>query len=250
MRVSRLYVNLPLASGQTLDLDEDGAHYLRTVLRLKPGGALVLFNGGGWEYDAVVIEASRNRVAVSLGAARQRSVESPLTVVLGLSIARAERMDWALQKSVEMGVNRITPLLAERCVVQLQGDKHAQKAAHWQKILQHAAEQSGRTVVPVLEPVSQPADWVPMQQGLKIFLDPYAETGLRHLHPAAGLVTLLSGPEGGFSDRERQAAQTAGFIPVRLGQRILRTETASLAALAAVQTLWGDYAVGANHARE
>lgn len=241
MRISRLYINLPLMTGQTLNLDEDSAHYLRTVLRLTPGAELTLFNGDGSDYDAVVIEASRNRVAVRLEAVRERSVESPLTVALGLAISRADRMDWALQKAVELGIKRITPLLTERCVVQLKGDKAAQKTQHWLKILSHAAAQSGRTLVPLLDAAQPLADWAQQQQhGLKIFLDPYAATGLKQLQPQQGLVTLLSGPEGGFTDWERQTAQAAGFIPVRLGQRILRTETASLAALAAVQTLWGD----------
>ncbi|MGR8933718.1 MAG: 16S rRNA (uracil(1498)-N(3))-methyltransferase [Gammaproteobacteria bacterium] len=242
MRIARLYVHLPLTAGQTVDLDQDCAHYLRTVLRLSTGAALVLFNGNGCDYDAVVTDTGRSRVAVCVKAKRQRSVESPLAVTLGLSISRAERMDWALQKAVELGVSHITPLLAERCVVQLKGDKIAQKTAHWRKILHHAAEQCGRTVLPILSPPQQPADWASQQQGLKIFLDPYAATGLRQLHPEAGLVALLSGPEGGFTDWERQTAQIAGFIPVRLGPRILRTESAALAALAAVQTLWGDLA--------
>lgn len=242
MRVSRLYVNLPLNPGQTLELDDDSAHYLCTVLRLTKGSALLLFNGDGRDYEAVVTDAGRNRVAVRLGTVKQHSVESPLTVALGLSISRADRMDWALQKSVEMGVSRIAPLLTERCIVHLKGDKAAQKAAHWQKIIRHAAEQSGRTILPSLDEAMHLADWCPQQQGLKIFLDPYAETGLKQLQPREGWVTLLSGPEGGFSDWERQLAQAAGFTPVRLGQRILRTETASLAALAAVQTLWGDFA--------
>lgn len=240
MRISRLYVNLPLTTGHVLDLDENSAHYLRTVLRLTKGAALVLFNGDGHEYDAAVCEASRNHVAVQVGEARQRNVESPLQVVLGLAISRADRMDWALQKSVELGVNRITPLLTERCVVQLKGDKSAQKTEHWQKIIHHAAEQSGRTIIPLLGAPQQLADWCTQQQGLKIFLDPYATASLKQLHPENGQVTLLSGPEGGFSDCERQTAKAAGFTPIRLGQRILRTETASLAALAAVQSLWGD----------
>jgi 16S rRNA (uracil1498-N3)-methyltransferase len=231
-----------LASGHRLDLDEESAHYVRTVLRLKKGAMLIVFNGDGRDYACELTDVSRNRVAVQLGAVRQRSVESPLTVALGLAISRADRMDWALQKSVELGVNRITPLLTERCIVQMKGDKTAQKTAHWQKILQHAAEQSGRTVLPLLEPAQELPVWVPQQQGLKIFLDPYAQTGLKQLQAQQERVTLLSGPEGGFSDWERQAAQIAGFIPVRLGNRILRTETASLAALAAVQTLWGDFA--------
>ena len=151
-------------------------------------------------------------------------------------------MDLAVQKSVELGVNSLTPLLTERCVVQLRGDKQQQRLAHWHKIVQHAAEQCGRTLLPELNPVSGLNDWLGAQQGLKIFLDPYAQSSLADMHPEGMSVTLLSGPEGGFADHERELAKAAGFIPVKLGRRILRTETASLAALSAVQMLWGDFA--------
>ncbi|MFA5018958.1 MAG: 16S rRNA (uracil(1498)-N(3))-methyltransferase, partial [Methylobacter sp.] len=170
-----------------------------------------------------------------------RSVESPLQVTLGLGISRGDRMDLTVQKAVELGVNHITPLLTERCVVQFKGEKKPQRLLHWQKIVQHAAEQSGRTSLPALLEVEQLQNWLGNQQGLKVFLDPYAETTLSELKPETMKVTLLTGPEGGFSNQERDAAKASGFIPVRLGSRILRTETASLAALAAVQMLWGDF---------
>jgi len=150
-------------------------------------------------------------------------------------------MDLTVQKAVELGVNHITPLLTERCVVQFKGEKKPQRLLHWQKIVQHAAEQSGRTTLPPLLEVEQLQNWVGNQQGLKVFLDPYAETTLSELKPETMKVTLLTGPEGGFSNQERDAAKASGFIPVRLGSRILRAETASLAALAAVQMLWGDF---------
>ncbi|MBT9098231.1 16S rRNA (uracil(1498)-N(3))-methyltransferase [Methylovulum psychrotolerans] len=241
MRVSRLYTALPLAQGDTIDLDDDSGHYLRTVLRLKKADELILFNGDGGEYLARVEEVGRKAVAVAIGARQERSVESPLQVNLGLGIARGDRMDWSVQKAVELGVNRITPLMTERCVVQFKGEKKPQRLLHWQKIVQHAAEQSGRTVVPALTEIAPLASWVGQQQGLRVFLDPYAQTSLAQLQPEAMQVTLLTGPEGGFSAQEREIAQAAGFIPVRLGSRILRTETASLTALAAVQMLWGDF---------
>ncbi|ASF44963.1 16S rRNA (uracil(1498)-N(3))-methyltransferase [Methylovulum psychrotolerans] len=241
MRVSRLYTALPLAQGDTIDLDDDSGHYLRTVLRLKKADELILFNGDGGEYLARVEEVGRKAVAVAIGVRQERSVESPLQVNLGLGIARGDRMDWSVQKAVELGVNRITPLMTERCVVQFKGEKKPQRLLHWQKIVQHAAEQSGRTVVPALTEIAPLASWVGQQQGLRVFLDPYAQTSLAQLQPEAMQVTLLTGPEGGFSAQEREIAQAAGFIPVRLGSRILRTETASLTALAAVQMLWGDF---------
>lgn len=241
MRISRLYTPTPLATGKHIELDDDNGHYVRTVLRLKKDDPIILFNGHGGEYLCVVAEVSRKTVSVTVGQWRGRSVESPLQVTLGLGISRGDRMDLTVQKSVELGVNRITPLLTERCVVQFKGEKKPQRLLHWQKIVQHAAEQSGRTALPPLLEVESLQNWVSNQQGLKIFLDPYAETTLMALKPETMKVALLTGPEGGFSHNERDLAKASGFIPVRLGARILRTETASLAALAAVQMLWGDF---------
>ncbi len=241
MRVSRLYTSAPLATGKLIELDDDNGHYVRTVLRLKKDAHIILFNGHGGEYLCTVAEVSRKAVLINVEQWSDRSVESPLQVTLGLGISRGDRMDLTVQKAVELGVNHITPLLTERCVVQFKGEKKPQRLLHWQKIVQHAAEQSGRTSLPPLLEVEQLQNWLGNQQGLKVFLDPYAETTLSELKPEAMKVTLLTGPEGGFSNQERDAAKASGFIPVRLGSRILRTETASLAALAAVQMLWGDF---------
>ncbi len=241
MRVSRLYTPVPLSKGRVIELDDEGGHYIRTVLRLRKDSDIILFNGNGVEYQSRLTDVNRKAVVVAIGEKINRSVESPLTVTLGLSISRGDRMDFSVQKAVELGVNTITPLVTERCVVQLTDDKKSQRLAHWQKIVHHAAEQSGRTCLPDLTPVKSLPDWLPSQHGLKVFLDPHATTTLSQLQPENLHVTLLTGPEGGFSDIERKTAKAAGFIPVRLGARILRTETASLAALAAVQMLWGDF---------
>ncbi|WP_340122868.1 16S rRNA (uracil(1498)-N(3))-methyltransferase [Methylobacter svalbardensis] len=249
MRVSRLYTPAPLVTGQLIELDDDNGHYVRTVLRLKKDAEVILFNGQGGEYLCAVSEVSRKAVLVAVEQWIDRSVESPLQVILGLGISRGDRMDLTVQKAVELGVNQITPLLTERCVVQFKGEKKPQRLLHWQKIVQHAAEQSGRTTLPALPEVELLQNWVGKQQGLKVFLDPYAETTLTELKPEttkacperSRRVTLLTGPEGGFSNQERELAKASGFIPVRLGARILRTETASIAALAAVQLLWGDF---------
>ena len=241
MRVSRLFLPVPLQQGGIIELDEDSGHYLRTVLRLKKAASITLFSGQGGEYSGEVLEVSRKRVTVHVKQRIERSVESPLTITLGLAVSRSDRMDLTLQKSVELGVNGITPLLTERCVVQLKSEKQQQKSRHWQKIVQHAAEQSGRTFMPQVNQPEQLENWIDGQQGLKVILDPRAENNLTTLQPEQNTVTLLSGPEGGFSNQERQMAMTAGFIPVCMGNRILRTETAALAAIAAVQTLWGDF---------
>lgn len=241
MRVSRLYVDAPLNAGGRIELDGDAAHYVRSVLRLKQDQAIVLFNGLGGEYLGRFSEVSRKYVRVEIEQFSDRDVESPLVVVLGMGISRGDRMDWAVQKAVELGVNQLIPLMTERCVTKLSGDKKQQRLRHWQHIVQHAAEQSGRTRLPDMAEIAELAEWVGQQQGLRVFLDPYAEQTLADCRPENNQITLLSGPEGGFSDRERQLAKAAGFIPVRMGARILRTETAVLSALSAVQTLWGDF---------
>ena len=241
MRISRLYTTAALQIGKILELDDDNAHYARSVLRLKNDAPIILFNGTGGEFLGKVVEVSRKNVRVELETFIERSVESNLKIQLGLGISRGDRMDFSVQKAVELGVTSITPLITERCVVQFKDEKKSQRWQHWQKIIQHAAEQSGRTVLPDFEDVSTLNSWVAEQGGLKVFLDPYAEKNLAQLTPGSNSVTLLTGPEGGFSSAERDLAKAAGFIPVRLGARILRTETASLAALSAVQMLWGDF---------
>jgi len=232
-----------LAAGKHIELDDENAHYVRTVLRLKKDAEIILFNGAGGEYLCTVGEVSRKTVQIAINKWLDRSVESPLLVTLGLGISRGDRMDFSVQKAVELGVNHMTPLLTERCVVQFKGEKKPQRLLHWQKIVQHAAEQSGRTTLPELTDIEYLQQWVSKQKGLKVFLDPYAELTLPDINPIDMQVTLLTGPEGGFSDQEREIAKVAGFIPVRLGSRILRTETASLAVLAAVQMLWGDFSI-------
>lgn len=246
MRISRLYVAMPLVLHKTIELDEDSAHYLRTVLRLKKAQTITLFNGEGGEYLGQTLEVSRKRVLIELQSFTERSVESNLQVILGLGMSRGDRMDFAVQKSVELGVAQITPLQTERCVMKLNAEKGQNKLRHWQKIAQHATEQSGRTLRPQLHDIENFATWVNQQAGLKVFLDPFATQILTQLQPEDKRVTLLAGPEGGFSEQERAIAKQAGFIPVQLGQRILRTETAALAALTAVQVLWGD--LGAKNA--
>jgi len=241
MRISRLFVEQPLNVGSRIELNEDAAHYVRSVLRLREDQTLILFNGSGGEYHGRFSEVSRKAVRVEIEQFIERDIESPLQIKLGMGISRGDRMDWAVQKAVELGVNQLTPLTTERCVVKFNDDKKLQRQQHWQHIVQHAAEQSGRTRLPTLLPVERLSDWLAQQQGLRVFLDPYAAHSLADLQPQQATVTLLSGPEGGFSEAERQLATAAGFVPVRMGARILRTETAVLSALTAVQTLWGDF---------
>ncbi len=241
MRVSRLFVASVLTIGKHIELDEAAAHYVRSVLRLIQADSIVLFNGTGGDYRCRLAEVSRKTVRVEIEEFLDRDVESPLNVRLGIGISRGDRMDWAVQKAVELGVNHVTPLVTERCVIKFSDDKKQQRLVHWQNIIQHAAEQSGRTRLPELCEIATLPNWSSLQQGLKVFLDPLAEQSLRDLPANTRQITLLSGPEGGFSAQEREIAKAAGFVPVRMGARILRTETAVLAALAAVQMLWGDF---------
>ena len=242
MRISRLYANDTLRINEVINLDDDNAHYARSVLRLKNDAQIILFNGQGGEFLGRVVEVSRKNVRVELQKFIDRSVESNLKIQIGLGISRGDRMDFSVQKAVELGATKITPLITERCVVHFKDEKKSQRWQHWQKIIQHAAEQSGRTVLPEFDEIATFGTWTATQSsGLRIFLDPYAQTSLAQLTPENNEVTLLTGPEGGFSNTERDAAKLAGFTPVRLGARVLRTETASLAALATVQMLWGDF---------
>lgn len=240
MRISRLYVNQALAVQETIQLNEDSAHYLRSVLRAKQGHIVILFNGKGGEYHGEITEITRKQILVTLIKFDPRSAESNLDITLGIGISRGERMEFSIQKSVELGVNQISPLVTEHCVVNIKEDKKQKKQEHWQKIAQNAAEQSNRTINPLLNPICELEHWTKTQTGMKIFLDPYADKSLSQLQLDDMQITLLAGPEGGFSDQERELAKAAGFIPVRLGPRILRTETAALTALTAVQFLWGD----------
>ena len=242
MRISRLYANDTLRINETINLDDDNAHYARSVLRLNNDAQIIVFNGQGGEFFGRVVEVSRKNVRVELQEFIDRSVESNLKIHIGLGISRGDRMDFSVQKAVELGATKITPLITERCVVQFKDEKKSQRWQHWQKIIQHATEQSGRTVLSEFDEISPLGAWVATQQsGLRIFLDPYAPTSLAQLTLDNNEVILLTGPEGGFSSAERDAAVLAGFTPVKLGARVLRTETASLAALATVQMLWGDF---------
>ena len=241
MRISRLYVTGALNSGTTLELNETSAHYVRSVLRLSKGSKLVLFNGGGIDYSAVLSLVSRRSVCAQIEDGQARNCESPLKISLGLGISRGERMDLAIQKSVELGVNRVIPLITERCVVKFSDkERSEQKRLHWQKIAQHACEQCGRSTLPsVAQPLSL-SGWLSNATGFKFLLDPNAETSLKQLSPDDPEICILSGPEGGFSPAERETAARAGFATVRMGPRILRTETAALTAVAVAQALWGD----------
>lgn len=240
MRVSRFYCNQPLASGE-LGLDGDLAHYISRVLRLGAGAPVQLFNGSGQEWPGTVLEAGKRQVRLRLDQPLDGQPESPLHTHLGQVMSRGERMDWAIQKAVELGVNEITPLLSERCEVKLQGERADKRQSHWQQVAISACEQCGRSRVPVVHAPQPLEAWLDgLAAELKLVLHHRTEQSLISLDKPASLA-LLIGPEGGLSSGEIAQAETRGFIAASFGPRVLRTETAPVVALSVCQHLWGDF---------
>ncbi|MGR9107993.1 MAG: 16S rRNA (uracil(1498)-N(3))-methyltransferase [Gammaproteobacteria bacterium] len=240
MRVPRVYLPVTLRPGISVELDADNSHHVRSVLRLKQGESLRLFNGSDSEYHAVLTGLGKKSVTLEVGQADPCNTESPLPIHFGLAISRGERMDFAIQKSVELGVSSITPLFTERCVVKLDPERAGHKQAHWQRIAVNASEQSGRARVPAIGKPGSYDSWLKSCRDLKIFLDPFATRSLDDLGETPRSVYLVSGPEGGFTPGERELAIQAGFLGIRLGSRILRAETAALVGIALIQARWGD----------
>jgi 16S rRNA (uracil1498-N3)-methyltransferase len=242
MRVTRCHVENPLAVGQTLSLPEEAANHLVRVMRLREGDGCVLFNGDGHDYRATLVVVGKRDAQVRIDAALAVANESPLHITLLQGIARGEKMDLILQKATELGVNAIVPVNAERTEVKLDAARAEKRLAHWNSVVVSACGQSGRARVPsVAAPQSllDAARQVPAE-ALKLTLDPLGEHRLSTLQPASGGVVIAIGPEGGWSPRDRQALAEADFQGLQLGPRILRTETAGLAAIAAVQARLGD----------
>jgi len=238
----RFYLDQTLAPGARFSLPPGPARHAARALRLAAGDVITLFDGRGGEYAARIERIHRDEVAVSVGGFVDVERESPLQVVLAQGISSGERMDYTLQKAVELGVAAIQPIAARRSVVKLAGERSERRLAHWQAVVAAACEQCGRNrVPPVATPLSL-ANWLATPRaGRLLFLSPSAATRLADLPPPTATDSLVAGPEGGFEGDELAALEAVGAIPVRLGPRVLRTETAALAALAAMQTLWGDF---------
>lgn len=242
MRIPRIYQPGLLAAGAETELAEDAANHVGRVLRMQAGAELVLFNGDGFNYPAQIIESGKKNVRVKIVAANNNPVESPLRIHLGQGISRGDRMDFAIQKAVELGVTEITPLFTERCGVKLDAERLQKRTEQWQKIAISACEQSGRSVVPTVHPALSLDKWLAQNTNeLKLTLDPWAKDTIKTLMPVSAL-RLVIGPEGGFSDREVALTTQAGFVAVQLGPRVLRTETAALTAISALQLQMGDLA--------
>ncbi|MBS0044361.1 16S rRNA (uracil(1498)-N(3))-methyltransferase [Shewanella sp. M16] len=241
MRVPRIYQPQPLAINQQLNLDEDGAAHIGKVLRMGNGEHISLFNGDGNDYLAEIVDAGKKHVTVKLLSCEANLSESPLNLHLGQVISRGDRMEFTIQKSVELGVNTITPLFSDRCGVKLNGERLEKKIQQWQKIVVSACEQSGRSQVPVVRPAMDLHDWCSEPtSALKLNLHPRAAHGINGLDLAHTRVRLLIGPEGGLSTEEIAMTETYQFTDVLLGPRVLRTETASLTAITALQLRFGD----------
>ena len=243
MRISRIYADQSLSGGNTVCLNPETSHYILRVLRLRPGDPLILFNGDGSEYQATLRESNKRQAVLAVGEAHRPRRESSLHILLGQAVSRGERMDLVLQKSVELGVARVAPLWTERTQVQLSGGRLENRLAHWRGIVRSACEQSGRVLLPALEDIVPLSEWLTLQgthaTGHKLVFHPSGELTLRELEPRAH-ASVLIGPEGGLTEDEIGLAEACGFQRIRLGPRVLRTETAALAALTALQALWGD----------
>jgi len=245
MRLTRSFVDMPLAVGMRVVLPEDAAAHLVRVLRLSEGDACALFNGDGRDYGARLLSANKRGVEAEVVDAREIGNESPLRIVLLQGIARGEKMDLILQKATELGVSAIVPVVAERTEVKLDAQRSEKRVAHWRNVVVSACEQSGRARIPQL---ATPATLAAAAAGRsiapdasKLILDPNGEhTSDSLAPPGSGGVAIAIGPEGGWSPRDRDTLRAAGFVGLRLGPRVLRTETAGLAAIAALQSRFGD----------
>lgn len=242
---TRLFVSGELFNGAALTLEGDKARYLGRVLRLRPGDDVCVFNGEGPERSAVIEAISRNTVTLRVGASRETNTETPLRVHLVQGVSRGERMDFVIQKATELGVKRVTPVLTEYGVVKLDTKRAEKRREHWQGVAQSACEQSGRIRVPLIDAPVPLKTWFgnqPADIDAQLVLRPGAGAPLAGIEAPSTKVCLLIGPEGGFSNTEYEDADIAGFRAVSLGPRVLRTETAAVAALSVLQSKWGDLA--------
>jgi 16S rRNA (uracil1498-N3)-methyltransferase len=243
-RTPRLFVDAELGPQAGFALPEDAAHHAARVLRLREGDLVMLFDGRGGEYEAILTMPGRGQVLAAIGPRLDVERESPLAVTLVQGVSSGEKMDFTIQKAVELGVAAIQPVLAEKSLVRLSAEREEKKLAHWKRVAVAACEQCGRNRVPAIRN-AVPVDAycrVPAESSLRLLLSPMGKTGLREMAPTIGhAVTIAAGPEAGFSENEERMLARAGFVAVRLGRRILRTETAALAALAALNALAGDF---------
>lgn len=250
MSAPRIHIPPPLTPDSETTLPVGAFRHLVQVLRLGAGDALTVFDGVGGEYPAQLSTVNKRDARVRLGARQPCNRESPLRMTLVQGVSKGERMDWTLQKAVELGAAAVLPVITQRCNVRLDGERWQKKMDHWRGIMISACEQSGRNRLPDLLEVQTLAQYLeqPRDDGLSLTLAPGSGCGLRELAPA-GRISLLIGPEGGLSDAEIAHSLQRGFVGIEMGPRILRTETAGIAALAAIGALWGDLGAGSDSLR-
>jgi 16S rRNA (uracil1498-N3)-methyltransferase len=242
MPLPRIHCDVRLGPGAQLALAPEAAQHVAKALRLKAGDSIVVFDGRGGEYDAAITRIDKHRVDVKVGAWRDAEAESPLAVGLVQGLPESDKMDWIIQKAVELGVAWIQPIICDRSVVRLSAERAAKREAHWRRVAVAACEQSGRNHVPEVRATLAFQGWIAMPaEATRWVLTPGAPPLAGEARPA-GALELVVGPEGGLSERESDLVLSRGSIPVSLGPRVLRTETAPLAALAAINALWGDFA--------
>jgi 16S rRNA (uracil1498-N3)-methyltransferase len=241
MPVPRILVDLPLEKTERIILPARPSRHLVQVLRLRAGDPLILFNGDGRDFPGRLVIPTKDAGVVELDEPTEEEPTPKLQIHLGIGVSKGERMDWVIQKAVELGVTRITPLFTKRTVSRLAGERLQRRRQHWRGILEAACEQCGRRRVPELGESRSLAQWIAQRHPFPLLLDHRGDVVLAELPAPEGAMTLLVGPEGGLDPEERASLMRAGFTAVRLGPRILRTETAPLAAIAAIQTLWGDF---------
>lgn len=241
MTEPRIYVNLDLREGEAVTLPDHAYHHLVVVLRRVRDDSVTLFNGRGGEYGVTIESLAKKSVTVRVREFRNLERESPLNITLAQAVSKGERMDYTIQKAVELGVTAIQPLVTDHVVVRLSAERWERKLEHWQSIAVAACEQSGRTRVPKIAPVLELRDWLNAlpANALKLVLSP-GVTPAGKVKRRDEAVVLLVGPEGGLSDMEQKLSDLSGFSALSLGPRILRTETAGVAALVMIQSMWGD----------
>lgn len=237
----RIFVTSKLSSNQKIILDLSISHRILQVLRLRINDQLTLFNDAGGEFSATLISVDKQRACVTVGDFIARNNESPLPIHLGQGISRGEKMDFTIQKAVELGVSTITPLFTKYCNVKLQDERLTKRLQHWQQVAISAAEQSGRCYVPKILPAQTVDAWCSSAGDLRLLLDPIANNKIGDIKEQPKSVAILVGPEGGLSDEEILVAKQYEFLGVALGPRILRTETAALTAISMLQAKWGDF---------
>ena len=241
MPLPRIHCDQRLGPGAQFALAPEAAQHVGRALRLKAGDSITVFDGRGGEYDAAIQRIDKDRVEVKVGAWRDVDTEPRMRIGLIQGLPEADKMDWIIQKAVELGVTWIQPIICDRSVVRLSGERAARRESHWRRVSVAACEQSGRNRIPEVRPTLGFQSWIAVPAAAtRWVLDPGGEPVTRKA-PAQQDLELLVGPEGGLSDRERELAAQQGCEPVALGPRILRAETAPLAALSAIHALWGDF---------